>query len=274
MLLIPRLPVDEEHHRYHDWEIVYQKSHILHSMCTNERRCVAGQPDCCELCLYVSIYASSAKRATDNQALFIPAQSYEGTLDLPHLPEMVFPKNRLRLRHHRTGAQLEFNALDALRAVSKESDAVQKVSCAEEWQESRPQASACENGAGGGSKSDASGGGGSTKVRPYDWTFSTDYQGTLGGCSRLETTEAQLNIAKLKRQEHIEFYHDLTLFEDELHDHGIASSSVKIVSRDDILSGKFGCVLTSLHSKFLCVHSASCRPVSSCCCATSCASTT
>lgn len=51
--LIPRLPVDEELHRFHDWDIVYQKSHILHSMCTNDRRCVPGQPDCCELCLYV-----------------------------------------------------------------------------------------------------------------------------------------------------------------------------------------------------------------------------
>jgi len=37
-----------------------------------------------------------------------------------------------------------------------------------------------------------------------------------------------LDIFKLMKKEAILFYHDLTLFEDELHDHGIASCSVKI----------------------------------------------
>lgn len=50
-VLIPRLPVDEERHRFHDWDILYQKSHILHSMCNNKGVCQPGQPGCCELCL-------------------------------------------------------------------------------------------------------------------------------------------------------------------------------------------------------------------------------
>lgn len=246
--LIPRLPVDEEVHRFHDWDIVYQKSHILHSMCTNERRCVAGHPDCCELCLYV--WARSPINVFNSRAIYHSpsphANSYESTLDaLPHMPEMVFPKNRLRLSNRRTGAQLEFNALDALRAVEAPTDGpgareLQQVSCAEEWQESRPHAQLeaapatptattttappaspdATNGASGRCK----------KVRPYDWTYSTDYQGTVGGAFRAEPTDARLNIAKLMRQEHIQFYHDLPLYEDELHDHGIASCSVKIVS--------------------------------------------
>lgn len=181
--------------------------------------------------------------------------SYESTLKLPHLPEMVFPKNRLRLRHRPTGAQIEFNALDALRLVSSNPSAtsLQQVSCAEEWQESRPHAQIAQQqqqqqqsttptkAPTDDGKADAvdkqvdgvevvETAAATGKVRPYDWTYSTSYQGTLSAQCRLEPTEDRLNLVKLTRQERILFYHDLTLFEDELHDHGIASSSVKIVS--------------------------------------------
>lgn len=139
--------------------------------------------------------------------------SYEGTLELPHLPEMVFPKNRLTLCHT-SGAHIEFNCLDALRAVQHGGKLDFQVSCAEEWQETRPKQHLEE------------------KIRPYDWTFSTSYQGTLNEKCRLEKTDLKLDIFKLMRKEAIHFYHDLTLFEDELHDHGIAQSSVKIVSTE------------------------------------------
>lgn len=123
---------------------------------------------------------------------------------------MVFPKNILTLTH-KSGSRLEFNTLDALRAVLKNKMDIQ-VSCAEEWQESRPKQHLEE------------------KVKPYDWTFTTDYQGTVIGPIRAEPTTLKLDIFKLMHKEKIHFYHDLTLFEDELHDHGIASCSVKIVS--------------------------------------------
>lgn len=123
---------------------------------------------------------------------------------------MVFPKNRLSLTHT-SGAHIEFNTLEALRAVQNGGKLDLQVSCAEEWKETRPKQLLEE------------------KVRPYDWTFSTNYQGTLNDQCRLEPTDAKLDIFKLMRKEAIRFYHDLTLFEDELHDHGIAECSVKIV---------------------------------------------
>lgn len=67
------------------------------------------------------------------------------------------------------------------------------------------------------------------KFKPFDWTFTTDYQGTPNEKFNIEKTEQQLNKFKLMQREKILFYHDLTLFEDELHDNGISSCSVKIV---------------------------------------------
>lgn len=49
--LIPRLPVNTESHKFNDWDIVYYKSHILKSMCTNNQKCIKDDPGCCELCL-------------------------------------------------------------------------------------------------------------------------------------------------------------------------------------------------------------------------------
>lgn len=67
------------------------------------------------------------------------------------------------------------------------------------------------------------------KIKPFDWTFTTDYMGTMSGIE-VEDTEERIDVEKLKRKDKILFYVDLTLFEDELHDNGIASLSVKMVS--------------------------------------------
>lgn len=42
-------------------------------------------------------------------------------------------------------------------------------------------------------------------------------------------TDERINIERLKEKEKILFYQELMLYEDELHDNGIASSTVKIV---------------------------------------------
>lgn len=86
------------------------------------------------------------------------------------------------------------------------------VACADEWKSSRSEADSLE------------------EVKPFDWSFTTDYQGTFNEKIRFEDTDAKLDIFKLMQKEKILFYQDLTLFEDELHDHGIAACSVKIVS--------------------------------------------
>lgn len=72
------------------------------------------------------------------------------------------------------------------------------------------------------------------KFKPFDWTFTSTYQGTMNDKVRTECTDQTLNKFKLMQRENIMFYHDLTLFEDELHDHGISVMSVRIVSRLDM----------------------------------------
>lgn len=179
-----RLPLDKESHSFDDWTISYTKSHILKSVCINDNKCVSGEPNCCELCVY-------------NYAL-----------DLPHLPDMVFHKNVLTVSH-KTGAQLEFNPLDALKFVRNEKLDL-KVACSDEWKGSREDADTQE------------------KVKPFDWSFTTEYTGTVNDKFRVEQTGQKIDMFKLMKREPIHFYHDLTLFEDELHDHGISVLSVKV----------------------------------------------
>lgn len=184
--LVQRLPVDTESVNFNNWDITYTKSHILKSICVNNEKCVAGESGCCDLCLYRFAF------------------------ELPHLPDMVFHKNALVLKHA-SGGRLEFNAMEALKCVHNGKFDL-KVACAEEWRESRPEEN-CEE-----------------KFKPFDWTFSTNYQGTLNEKLKIEETELKIDITKLMNREKIIFYHDLTLFEDELHDNGVAKLSVKIVS--------------------------------------------
>lgn len=66
-------------------------------------------------------------------------------------------------------------------------------------------------------------------AKPFDWTFTTDYQGTLLGGLQAEASDLHIDLEKLKKREQILFYSDVTLFEDELHDNGTAICSVKIV---------------------------------------------
>jgi type 2A phosphatase activator TIP41 len=73
------------------------------------------------------------------------------------------------------------------------------------------------------------------EVKPFDWTFTTDYKGTLTGGFAVTPTDTRIDIEKLRQREKILFYHDLSLFEDELHDNGTAVCSVKIVSNKCII---------------------------------------
>ncbi|KAM9776519.1 TIP41-like protein isoform X1 [Syngnathus typhle] len=133
-------------------------------------------------------------------------------LNLPALPEMLFGDNILRIQHS-GGFGIEFNAIDALKRINNSDDAVQ-VACARQWQESRLASEHAQE-----------------VVRPYDWTFTTDYRGTLIGEERqLEVTETteRINLEKLRAREQIVFFDEVLLFEDELHDHGVSTISVKI----------------------------------------------
>ncbi|XP_040037796.1 TIP41-like protein [Gasterosteus aculeatus] len=133
-------------------------------------------------------------------------------MNMPSLPEMLFGDNVLRIQHT-DGYGIEFNAIDALRRVNNMEDAV-KVACAQEWQESRADSEHSKE-----------------VVRPYDWTYTTDYRGTLIGESvqmKATKTAERIDMEKLKAREQIMFFDEVLLFEDELHDHGVSMISAKI----------------------------------------------
>ncbi|XP_075972426.1 TIP41-like protein isoform X2 [Anticarsia gemmatalis] len=164
------------------WHISYDVSCILPSVCSTKVVCERDDDQFCQFCIYCK------------------------ELKIPHFPDMVFPKNVLKLAHE-SGSAISFNPLDALKCVASTADAIE-VSCAEAWQEARPNAE--------------------KPKRPFDWTFSTNYKGTLTDNVVVEATNEAINFELLKQKEQILFYHDLTLFEDELHDHGVSKLSVKI----------------------------------------------
>jgi type 2A phosphatase activator TIP41 len=131
-------------------------------------------------------------------------------LELPHLPDMVFHKNSLILEHE-NGAVISFDPLESLKKVRNEKLDI-RVSCSDEWRETRPKDKTEE------------------KLKPFDWTFSTNYEGTINDKLTVESTDMKIDKFKLMVKEQILFYEDITLFEDELHDNGTSVSSVKIVS--------------------------------------------
>ncbi|XP_026872817.1 TIP41-like protein [Electrophorus electricus] len=133
-------------------------------------------------------------------------------MHMPSLPEMLFGDNVLRIQHAR-GFGIEFNAVDALKRVNNMRDTV-KVACAQEWQESRADSEHSKE-----------------VVKRYDWTYTTDYRGTLLGEDlqiKVSPTTERIDLEKLKAREQIMFFEDVLLFEDELHDHGVSMISVKI----------------------------------------------
>ncbi|XP_041973130.1 TIP41-like protein [Aricia agestis] len=164
------------------WDISYDVSCILPSVCSTKVVCERDDDQFCQFCIYCK------------------------DLSIPHFPDMVFPKNVLKLTHS-SGGVIQFNPLDALKRVSCRIDAIE-VSCSEAWLESRP--------------------GAEKQKKTFDWTFSTDYKGTLSNNIVVEHTEEPIDFELLKKKDQILFYHDLTLFEDELHDHGVSKLSVKI----------------------------------------------
>ncbi|CAI4229555.1 unnamed protein product [Auanema sp. JU1783] len=135
---------------------------------------------------------------------------FANTLSLPELPEMVFPHNQLVISFSKfPGSCIRFNALDALKLVCPDKVPDIQVAPSVVWQESRKELQM--NG----------------QAEPYDWTFTTKYSGTVENC-KLEPSEETIDMERLKRQDPIAFYGFVTLYEDELADHGCAKMEVRI----------------------------------------------
>lgn len=75
-------------------------------------------------------------------------------------------------------------------------------------------------------------------TKPYDWTYTTMYEGHEAGLnehgikfSRADpsNTEHTIPMQELQRHDPILFYAQTLLFEDELHDNGSSSLLVRLV---------------------------------------------
>ncbi|KAJ4291803.1 hypothetical protein N0V90_009698 [Kalmusia sp. IMI 367209] len=127
-------------------------------------------------------------------------------------PEMIFGDNFMRIEHAPSGWHIEFNAFDALDRVDKTGDSMLKVSYSKEWQHHRQK-----------QFEDIK-----EVVKPFDWSYSTDYKGSTPNEPALESTETPIPLALLKRPDPIHFFDDVMLYEDELADNGIAMFSCKV----------------------------------------------
>jgi len=66
-------------------------------------------------------------------------------------------------------------------------------------------------------------------VKPFDWSYSTDYKGTISPTSTpMEPSTVQIPLELLKQPDPIRFFDDVVLYEDELADNGITMLSCKI----------------------------------------------
>ncbi|KAJ5788109.1 TIP41-like protein [Penicillium paradoxum] len=127
-------------------------------------------------------------------------------------PEMIFGDNYVAIEHEK-GWGLDFNAFDALDLVDKTGQSMLQVAYSREWQKSRHKTHE----------------GIKEVVKPFDWSYSTDYKGTLHpDAPSFEPTTKPIPIELLKRPDPILFFDDVVLYEDELADNGITMLSCKI----------------------------------------------
>ena len=66
-------------------------------------------------------------------------------------------------------------------------------------------------------------------VKPFDWSYSTDYQGTLRPSTLVfNPSEKPIPLELLKRPDPIVFFDEVMLYEDEMADNGITQLSCKV----------------------------------------------
>lgn len=66
-------------------------------------------------------------------------------------------------------------------------------------------------------------------VKPFDWSYSTDYKGTLRLSSPVfESSTSSIPLDLLKKRDPIVFFDEVILYEDEMADNGITTLSCKI----------------------------------------------
>lgn len=134
------------------------------------------------------------------------------------LPEMIFGNNSVRVRHLESGVEICWDTIDALDAVDKTGTEL-KVAYSDDWNKTRDLHSEDIK----------------QVTRPYDWTYTTDYRGTLRQADahssadpRWQDTDELLPMELLKRQDPIIFYDEVILYESELDDNGTSILNVRV----------------------------------------------
>ncbi|KAI8898446.1 TIP41-like family-domain-containing protein [Globomyces pollinis-pini] len=132
-------------------------------------------------------------------------------------PEMFFGNNSLQLESPKNVA-ISFNALDALAMVLNTADAANriKVKMAESWTNASLQSHTQIK----------------EVIKPYDWTYTTLYKGTLSK-DKFVPSQRAINIEKLLKPDPILFYDHVHLYEDELGDNGSGDLSIRIRVMND-----------------------------------------
>lgn len=127
-------------------------------------------------------------------------------------PEMIFGDNYVAIEHAVSGWGISFNAFDALDRVDKTGEKRLKVAYSKKWQQSREDAHDIKE-----------------VVKPFDWSYTTDFKGTLSPTSPpFHDSSTTIPVELLKRPDPILFFDDVVLYEDELADNGIAMLSCKV----------------------------------------------
>lgn len=139
-----------------------------------------------------------------------PIDDLSKKLGIP-VPEMIFGDNMVSIEQVATGWRIEFNAFEALDRVDKTDKTMLQVAYSKEWSSSREKQHEGIN----------------QIVRPFDWSYTTDYKGTVKG-KPLEVGSEPIPIALLKRPDPILFFEEVILYESELDDNGISIFSIKV----------------------------------------------
>lgn len=72
-------------------------------------------------------------------------------------------------------------------------------------------------------------------AKPYDWTYTTTYAGKAAGhpanfqLADPEDPTHIVDIAELSKRDPIQFYAEIPLYEDELHDNGASHLTIRVV---------------------------------------------
>lgn len=146
-----------------------------------------------------------------------PIEALSNDIGIP-IPEMIFGDNFVSITHIPTDWTTQFNARDALDRVSKTEEGMLQVAVAEEWKKERSHQEEVKQ-----------------VVKPFDWSYSTDYKGTTEKSTATQNTDwrearagEEVRTDLLSRPDPFVFFDAVDLYEDELADNGIALLNIKV----------------------------------------------